>query len=132
MTIPQATRILWCIVYGMLGAALGMLCIFLQGDRGIKVCDKWANSFEAFLEDMGEKPKGLTLERIDVNDGYYPENCTWATIKDQANNRTSNRILTHNGKSMTAAQWAEHLEISYPMLRMRLHRGWSTKRALGL
>lgn len=99
------------------------------GGRGIKLCYQW-RSFDAFLLDMGVKPDGMTLERKDVNGNYEPSNCIWATLKQQANNKTSNRLLTHDGATLTTSQWAERVGINHVSLRMRLHRGWSVERAL--
>ncbi len=102
----------------------------IYGARGIKVCERWRDSFPNFLSDMGEKPRGTTLERKNVNGDYTPKNCEWATPKKQANNKRNNRILTFNGLSMTTSQWSEHLNIPFTRLRMRLHRGWSIERVL--
>lgn len=66
------------------------------GGRGIRVCDRWRGSFEAFLADMGEKPSGRTIDRIDVNGNYEPSNCRWATPAEQARNR-GNNVLTADG-----------------------------------
>ena len=93
------------------------------GGRGIKVCDRWLNSFENFLADMGRRPDGLTLERNDNNGDYEPGNCRWATYEQQANNRRSNRLLTARGETKTLAQWSKHLNIPKSSLHGSLNRG---------
>jgi hypothetical protein len=100
------------------------------GLRGIEICPEWLDCFETFAEEMGEKPEGMTLERRDVNKGYSKSNCYWADAKAQANNKTNNRLITHEGKTMTTSEWADHLGIKFSTLRMRLHRNWPTERAL--
>lgn len=99
------------------------------GGRGIVICNEWL-TFKGFLNDMGNKPYKMTLERVDNSKGYYKANCIWATVKDQANNRRSNVNLTHNGVTRTLQQWSEYLGLNNRTLATRLRRGWSIKRAL--
>lgn len=76
-------------------------------DRGITVCKRWLDSFENFLQDMGKRPENTSLDRIDNNKGYYKENCRWAEIKDQNDNKRGCIYYSHNGKNLTIARWAE-------------------------
>lgn len=99
------------------------------GGRGITVCDRWKHSFENFFEDMGERPEGLTLDRKDNDKNYYKDNCRWATQKEQANNRSSNRLIDYNNQTKNLKQWSEYLGINYGTLKSRLNRGWSVERA---
>lgn len=101
------------------------------GGRGITVCDRWRESFKAFLEDMGVKPDGFSLDRIDTNGNYSPENCRWADAKTQANNKTTNLEITLYGRTMNAQQWAEETGIPARIIRQRLQRdGLTTRQAL--
>lgn len=88
----------------------------------ITMDERW-NNFENFLQDMGERPEGKTLDRIDNTKGYYKENCRWATHKEQCNNRSTNVMLTYDGKTMNQKQWAEHLGINRDTIRRRIKRG---------
>lgn len=91
------------------------------GGRGIKICDEWINSVEAFIRDMEDTFKeGLTLERIDVNGDYSPENCKWATRIEQGNNRRNNRLIEVFGETMTLAQATRKYNVSTSNLRYRL------------
>lgn len=99
------------------------------GAAGIKVCERWER-FESFLADMGERPAGMSLERIDRTKGYEPSNCRWATSKDQARNRRTNNVIAYLGESLTLEQWAERYEIPSNTLWMRLNNGWDVHRAL--
>ena len=98
------------------------------GGRGIKVCDRWA-TFENFLDDMGERPEGMSLDRIDVNGDYCPENCRWADRVTQARNTRTNRLITYGGITKTLTEWAEDLQINVSTLIYRL-RHWTLERAL--
>lgn len=99
------------------------------GGVGIMPCDKW-RSFAKFLEDMGEKPPGLTLERIDPKLGYYKENCIWATWAEQTLNKRSSVKLTFNGKTQNLCLWARELGMRVGTLWKRLKDGWSIEKAL--
>lgn len=99
------------------------------GGRGIKVCARWF-SFENFAADMGSPAPGLTLDRIDVNGDYEPNNCRWASMAEQNQNRRTNRVLTWNGKSQALCAWAKERSISVYALRHRLAIGWGLERAL--
>lgn len=97
----------------------------MYGGRGIAVCDRWLESFENFYADMGPRPAGTTLDRIDNDKGYSPDNCRWATRKDQQNNRRANVIVTLDGVSKTLAQWAEYYGVPYPVVKDRRSKGVS-------
>lgn len=98
---------------------------------GVTICERWFNSFENFLEDMGEPPtEAHTLDRFDNSKGYSPDNCRWATMKEQQNNRTNNRVIVAFGKSQTLQQWSEETKINRKTITRRLDRGWSVERAL--
>ena len=99
------------------------------GGRGITICDRWLK-FENFFEDMGDRPDGKTLDRIDNNLGYSKSNCRWATRKEQANNTRGNHLLTCKDKTQNVTQWAKELEMNYNTLRSRLNRGWSVEKTL--
>lgn len=101
------------------------------GGRGITVCDRWRDSFEAFLADMGERPsKNHSIDRVDNSKGYSKSNCRWATNKEQGRNTRRNRMLTLNGRTLCVAEWAERLGMSDATILSRLGRGWSVERAL--
>ena len=93
------------------------------GARGIAVCEEWRASFETFLNDMGPAPSPAhTIEREKNEKGYHPQNCRWATMKEQAQNRRSNVKLTFNGETLTIAAWAERLNMDRRVLWKRLKR----------
>lgn len=94
------------------------------GGRGITICGRWLNSFEAFLEDTGERPSPEhSLDRIDNNGNYEPGNVRWATASTQGNNRRSTRLLTVSGRTMSHKEWASELGVSVYMIRSRAEAG---------
>jgi len=104
------------------------------GARGVKVCDNWAESFPAFLEDMGARPSDKhTIERIDHNGDYTPENCKWIHQSEQSQNRRMNNIekrITFNGETHSIWNWAKVTGISHHALYSRIKHGWTVERML--
>jgi len=99
------------------------------GARGIKICERW-KSFENFYADMGDRPAGMTLERIDNSGNYEPSNCKWATHKEQMRNRRFNNVITYNGQTKCMSAWADELGIKIGTLWHRIEiAGWSIFRA---
>jgi len=92
------------------------------GGRGILVCNRW-HTFDSFREDMGERPPGTCLDRINNDLGYEKSNCRWVTARQQANNRRNNIIVSHGGRTLTLKQWAECLGLSYATLKWRYANG---------
>lgn len=101
------------------------------GGRGITVCERW-EAYENFAADMGERPSPKhSIDRIDNDKGYSPDNCRWATNKEQNRNRTGVHALTFNGRTQPISAWAEETGIDRSVLYMRINqRGWSVEMAL--
>ena len=93
------------------------------GARGIKMCDRWFYSYENFLDDMGERPEGMSIDRIDVNGNYEPFNCRWANSETQCNNRRNNIYIEYNGETKTLKQWCDIFEMDYQNIKGAYHRG---------
>lgn len=103
------------------------------GARGISVCERWRESFENFIADMGRKPTTRhSLDRINNDGNYEPSNCRWATPKEQARNRRSSKIISVDGVSMTLVEWSERTGINPMTIAKRLSRGASPKEAVDL
>jgi len=99
------------------------------GGRGVTVCDRW-DDFEYFLEDMGARPDGMTLDRVDTNGMYEPSNCRWATPRQQTENRRDSRYLEHNGERMTVTRWAERSRLTVTAIVTRVKAGLSMEEVL--
>lgn len=94
------------------------------GGRGISICDEWRNeylAFEAWALSHGYQDH-LTIDRIDVNGNYEPDNCRWVSMKEQCNNRRNNNYISFNGKTQTAAQWADELGVERTSLVRKLRK----------
>jgi hypothetical protein len=101
------------------------------GGRGIRVCDRWLSGFEAFFEDMGERPDGMSLDRWpDVNGNYEPGNCRWATDEEQHANMRNSSYLEFQGQKKTVSQWAKITGFDRAAIEMRMKLGWSVHDAL--
>lgn len=107
-------------------------CYASYGGRGIVVCDEWLHDYTAFRTwaiENGYKP-GLTIDRINVNGNYEPNNCRWATNQEQAENTSRTLYIEYKGEVKTVKQWAKEKGWNYDMLRGRIKRGWSAEKAL--
>lgn len=101
------------------------------GGRGIKVCTRWSGSFLNFLNDMGHKPFGKSIDRIDNDKNYCKSNCRWATAIQQNNNRgVYNRRLTFNSQTKTLSEWAKIAKLNTDTLWHRLNAGWTNAKAI--
>lgn len=105
------------------------------GGRGITVCDEWKD-YAKFREwamtsgyDETAKRQGCTIDRIDVNGNYEPQNCRWADAKTQNNNRRNNRLVEYNNETKTLKQWSEELGLDYELILRRINSGWKVERA---
>jgi len=102
------------------------------GGRGIKVCDRWL-IFENFYADMGERPKEKTIERTNNDKGYSPENCKWATRKEQQRNRRNNLMIKYHNQNLCLSEWCEQLSLNYKAAWRRLRvLNWSVERTFGV
>lgn len=97
------------------------------GAKGIRVCKRW-HSFENFYADMGDRPQGHSIERLKNHIGYRPGNCRWATVLDQANNRSNNVRILFRGETKTLAQWIRALGLKKSTVKNRWRARWSIAR----
>lgn len=98
--------------------------------RELDVCEEWLKSFESFVSDMGFRPEGTTLDRIDNDRGYFPDNCRWANPTTQARNRSSTKIVEYEGRELPLAALCEELDKDYDLVRGRLKVGMPLREAL--
>lgn len=99
------------------------------GARGIGISERWFN-FENFLADMGPRPQGMTIDRVDNNKGYGPSNCRWASPRQQSNNKRTNRLITFEGQTGTYSQWCRWRGWPRHTVGNRIYAGWDPIRAI--
>lgn len=101
------------------------------GSRGIRMCERWRNSFESFLEDVGIRPSlKHSIDRINNDGNYEPENCRWSTDREQSRNRSTNKNITFNGKTQCVRAWEIEMNLKPSTIHARIKRGWSIERSI--
>jgi hypothetical protein len=105
---------------------------YLYGQRGVTVCERWRSSFSNFLADMGERPKGLELDRIDNNGHYEPNNCHWVPRHENMMNRRNTAVLTVGNETHSVYEWSKKLGFSTGVLRYRIKQGWPPECVVGV
>ncbi len=98
------------------------------GGRGISVCHRWDKSFSDFIKDMGPRPKNASLDRIDNDGNYEPENCRWASQITQNNNRRNTPYVLHNGEVRSLSLWAKYFGVKYTTAYLRFTKGWPSEK----
>ncbi len=99
------------------------------GERGIEVEGSW-HDFKNFLTDMGKRPEGTSIDRIDNNGNYEKDNCRWATLTEQARNRSTNHYISYKGECKTIVEWSDDIGVKQNTLLYRIRRGWSKEEYL--
>lgn len=105
---------------------------YKYGAKGVRVCERWRgkDGYNNFISDMGHKKPGETIDRIDVYGNYEPNNCRWATIETQANNKRTTRYIEAFGKKLSAQQWAKIFGVNRKTIIWRIEKGWPVDKAL--
>ena len=101
-------------------------CYERYGGRGITICDRWLSNYQNFVDDMGEVPHGYSIERIDIDKNYCPENCTWIPKGDQVFNRSITIRILHNGETKLLRDWCLEFNLSYKTIYERYRSGWKS------
>lgn len=127
--IISKTYIAWSSMNYRCGSSPNIKCFKDYYGRGIRICERW-RKYKNFLQDMGEKPAGTTLDRKNNNGNYEPGNCRWASMNEQAGNRRDSRIVTVNGITACLAEHGRRIGLNKNTIYARLRNGWSMNEAL--